>query len=146
MKDLNPYLKKYKHLQIQVVQDHNYDVMQVCDAIIAVSGTATLEIAIIGTPLVIIYKASWFEYFIAKSIIKIPYIGLCNILMNKSIVKELIQYDATPEKITMEIENILYNQGYRNEMIKNLHKTKELLYNHNQNNNIAELVLAHKKA
>ena len=113
--------------------------MQVCDAIIAASGTVTLEIALMLIPLVIIYKTSWLEYQTAKLLIKIPHIGLCNILSNKKIVQELLQYDATPENIAKEIEKILNNTDYRKEMIINLTKTKTLLRN-NKQKNLATLI------
>lgn len=124
--DLQPYLQA-SSIKVQIIPNQNYDVMQVCDAIIAASGTVTLEIAIMAIPEVIIYKKSWLEYQIAKRVIKIPYIGLCNILANKKIVQELLQYDATPENIAKEIEKILNDANYCEEMIANLTNTKNLL-------------------
>ncbi len=127
-KDLQPYLRS-SAINMQVITDKNYDVMQVCDAIIAASGTTTLEIALMGIPLVIIYKMSWPEAKIAKHLIKIPFIGLCNILPNRKIAQELLQDDATPEKISQEIEKILSDDSYRHEMISNLKGVKNLLAN-----------------
>lgn len=138
--ELQPYLQSCP-IKIQVVQNQNYDVMQVCDAIIAASGTATLEIALMAIPLVIIYKGSWLEYKIAKHLIKIPYIGLCNILANKKIVQELLQYDATPKNITEEIEKILNDTNYRTEMTINLMKTKNLLEN-SAKKDIVQLIIS----
>lgn len=137
--DLQPYLQS-NSIEIRIIKDQNYDVMQVCDAIIATSGTATLEIAIMAIPQVIIYKKSWLEYQIARHLIKIPYIGLCNILADKKIVQEFLQYDATPENIATEIAKILTNASYRKEMIANLNQTKKLLESDKQEN-IAELVM-----
>ena len=139
LNDLQPYLQS-SPIKVRIIKDQNYDVMQVCDAIIAASGTATLEIAIMAIPQVIIYKKSWLEYQIARHLIKIPYIGLCNILANKKIVQEFLQYDATPENITREIEKILNDANYRKEMVTNLAQTKKLLESDKQEN-IAELVL-----
>lgn len=137
--DLQPYLQS-NSIEIRIIKDQNYDVMQVCDAIIATSGTATLEIAIMAIPQVIIYKKSWLEYQIARHLIKIPYIGLCNILADKKIVQEFLQYDVTPENIATEIAKILTNASYREEMIANLNQTKKLLESDKQEN-IAELVM-----
>jgi len=136
---LQPYLQS-SPVKIRIIKDQNYDVMQVCDAIIAASGTATLEIALMAIPQVIIYKKSWLEYQIARHLIKIPYVGLCNILANKKIVQEFLQYDATPNNIAKEIEKILNDANYREEMIANLIQTKKLLESDKQKN-IAELVL-----
>lgn len=124
--DLKPYLQS-STVNIQVIAGKNYDVMQVCDAIIAASGTTILEITLIGTPLVIIYKMAWLESLIARRLIKIPYIGLCNILANKKIAAELLQGDATPKKISQEIEKILNDNIYRDEMINNLKMVKKSL-------------------
>jgi lipid-A-disaccharide synthase len=142
--DLQLYLQA-SSIKVQVIPNQNYDVMQVCDAIIAASGTVTLEIAIMTIPEVIIYKKSWLEYQIAKRVIKIPYIGLCNILANKKIVQELLQYDATPENIAKEIEKILNDANYREEMIANLTNTKNLLKGAKQEN-IAELIISTLKS
>ncbi len=136
---LKPYLQS-SSVEIQVVAGKSYDVMQACDAIIAASGTTTLEIALMGTPLVIIYKISWLEAECAKRLIKIPYVGLCNILANKKIAQELLQDDATPEKISQEIERILNDNIYRNEMVKNLKEVRKLCEAKNQED-IASLVL-----
>jgi lipid-A-disaccharide synthase len=139
LNELQPYLQS-SPVEIHLIKGQNYDVMQVCDAIIAASGTATLEIAIMAIPQVIIYKKSWLEYQIAKRLIKIPYIGLCNILANKKIVQEFLQYDATPKNIAKEIEKILNDANYRKKMIANLMQTKTLLKSDKQEN-IAELIL-----
>lgn len=128
---LNQFLQ-FSSIEVKVILGQNYDVMQVCDAIITASGTAALEIAIMKIPLVIIYKTSWFEYLLAKMVIKIPYIGLCNILMQKKIVQELLQNDATAPKIANEISRILNNTDYRQKMLNNLHEIKKILNNHNQ--------------
>ena len=142
--DLKPYLQS-SSIKIKIIKNQNYDVMQVCDAIIAASGTATLEIAIMATPLVIIYKTSWLEYQIAKLVIKVPYVGLCNILANKEIARELLQYDATPKNISTEIEQILYNPNYRDKMMLDLAKTKKLLA-HDEQEDIAKLIIATAKS
>ena len=140
MTDLKPHLLKTNLHNIQLIKSHNYDVMQVCDAIIAASGTAVLEIAIMEIPLVITYKTSWLEYQIAKKLIKIPFVGLCNILLNKKIVQELLQDEATPENIAKEIEKLLDDTNYRQTMISNLIKVKKALQNSKQKN-LAELIL-----
>lgn len=137
--------KLQKHLElseipVQVVKGQNIDVMQVCDAIITASGTATLEIALIGTPLVIIYKLSPLEYQLAKRFIKIPYVGLCNILAGKEVAKELLQHDATPEKIAVEISKILGDKLYRNVMKDALSNIKKSLKNNSQED-LAQVVL-----
>jgi len=105
---------------ITMIENRSYDVMAACDAIVTVSGTVTLEIALIGTPMVIINRISALSYFIAKRMVKIDHIGLCNIVAGKRVVPELIQYDVKAKKIADEIIRMLtqpeYNQSIRNEL------------------------------
>lgn len=136
--DLNPYLQK-SDLEIKVIANQNYDIMQVCDAIVAASGTVTLEIALMEIPMLIIYKISP-PYFPIKSIIKIPYIGLCNIIAGKQIVKELLQQHANPKNISFEITRILTDDNYRNTMINELKKIKEKLISE-KTENLTQLVV-----
>ncbi len=97
-------------LNIHIIKDDAFNVMNACDAIVTVSGTVTLEIALIGTPLIIINKVSWLTYLIVKRMIKIPYIGLCNIVANKLIAKEFIQKDANAHKMANALSELLNNK------------------------------------
>ena len=92
---------------VKLIENRSHEVIQVCDVIITVSGTVTLEIALYGIPEVIINKVSWLTYQIVSRMLKIPYIGLCNIVAGEKITPELIQKDATPEKIAHEINKLL---------------------------------------
>lgn len=103
-------------VKITVIKGQIYDLMNCCAAIMIASGTATLEAALMGTPMVISYKVTPLTYLIGKLLIKIPYIGLPNILANKGIVKEFLQRDATPENLASEIERILTDKTYAQEM------------------------------
>ncbi len=79
---------------------------------ISVSGTVTLEIALVGTPMVIIYKLSPLTYQLAKRLVKVPNIGLCNIVAGETVVRELIQDQANPAAIADEVEKLLTNHSY----------------------------------
>jgi len=92
-----------------LVVDKTYDVLAHAKAAIVCSGTATLETALFNVPQVIVYKAGSISYYIAKSMIKVKYIGLANLIVDEEVVKELIQGDCTTENITREVENILEN-------------------------------------
>ena len=117
---LDPYLYEIMDLNINVVRGQAYDVMQACDAIITASGTATLEIALMGIPMAIIYRVSPISYNILRFIVKLDYIGLANIVAGKSIVQEFLQGKAKPKLIAAEIQRILndsdYNTTIRNEL------------------------------
>jgi lipid-A-disaccharide synthase len=99
-------------LPVTVVEGYNYDVMQVCDAIIAASGTVTMEIALFGVPMVIIYKMAPLTYAIGSRLLKVDHVGICNIVAGERVVPELIQDDAEPLKIAAEITAMLSDSVY----------------------------------
>jgi len=134
-------LQQYSHLDVKLVKDLSYNVMQCCDAIIAASGTATLEIALMGIPNCITYKVAHLSYAILKRMVKIEHIGLVNIVAEKGIVKEFLQYDAKPKLIAEEIMQILDNPEYRNTMINELNSVRDKLGKSGGVNNMAELIL-----
>ena len=139
--DIRHYLANYQELGITMIADRSYDVMEACDAIITVSGTVTLEIALLGKPMVIINKLAWLSYQIVKSMLKLDYIGLCNIVANERLVLELIQSDARPDKIVMEIERLLFDKIYRDEIREKLSKVQSLLSQPPQYGDIVDLTL-----
>jgi lipid-A-disaccharide synthase len=96
-------------LPIKIYDGPTYDGISAMDAAMVASGTATLECALLKKPMVIIYKTSWLTYAIARAVIKIPYIGLVNIVAGKKIVEELIQIDANALNIANAIETTLHN-------------------------------------
>ena len=105
-------------LAVVLVEDNIYDTAAACDAVISVSGTVTLQIALAGTPMVIIYKAAPLTYAIGKRLVKVEHFGLPNIVAGQGIVRELLQEDANPEAISTEILRLLqdadYNRKQRN--------------------------------
>lgn len=138
--DIKKYLPK-KHINLKIVQGHTYDVMNCSDTLIIASGTATLEAALIGTPMVIIYKLSSITYFIAKCLIKVQYIGLCNIVANKAIVPELIQTQANPKRISQEISKYLNDPNYKNKAKHELASINHILNANKNKDNLASVVL-----
>jgi len=139
--DIQPYLHQHPDLNIQVITDRAYDVMAACDVIITVSGTVTLEIALIGTPLLIINKVAWLTYLIVHRMLKIKHIGLCNIVADKRIAPELIQYDATPAKICHTVSELLAQPVAREQMRQELGHIEGLLGKKGGIENTARLVL-----
>jgi lipid-A-disaccharide synthase len=99
-------------LMITVIKKKPYDVIQCCDAIMTTSGTASLEIALLGVPMVIAYKLSALTYWLGRWLVKTPYIGLPNIMLGKLAVKELIQHQASAENLAAEITKILKDKPY----------------------------------
>jgi lipid-A-disaccharide synthase len=98
----------------------NFDKRVGIDFAICPSGTICLENALMGIPMTIIYKLSYFNYFLVRTLIKVKYIGIVNILAGKSIIPELIQFDAKPKKIALSVLEQLEPEKYSS-------KVKELL-------------------
>lgn len=124
--DILPHLKN-SVITPKITSERIHDLVRACDAIISVSGTVTLEIALIGTPMVIIYRMAPVTYQVAKRVVKIKHIGLCNIIAGRSLVKELIQEKANPVAISAEIDRIITDEAYRKEMITGLATIREKL-------------------
>jgi lipid-A-disaccharide synthase len=92
---------------IKVLKGNTYGILSIADAALVTSGTATLETALFGVPEVVCYLGSPISYAIAKRIIKIKYISLVNLIMNKQVVTELIQHELTAGNIAVALEQVL---------------------------------------
>jgi lipid-A-disaccharide synthase len=92
---------------VTLVRDPDYRVRATLDAAICSSGTATLENALLGVPMVVIYKLSWLTYRIARAIVTVKHIAMANVLAGRAIVPELIQDEATPSRVAEELGAIL---------------------------------------
>jgi lipid-A-disaccharide synthase len=128
-------------LDVRITRERIHDMIRACDAIISVSGTVTLEIALVGTPMVIIYKLSPITYQLAKRLVKIDHIGLCNIVVGETVVKELIQDQANPEEISAEIERLLVDQYYQAAIVSRLGEVRRKLDHGGASTNVARIVL-----
>jgi lipid-A-disaccharide synthase len=98
---------------VSFVEEATYDLLSVAKAAIVTSGTATLETALFNVPQVVVYKTSWLNYFIGKRVVSVPFISLVNLIVNKEVVKELLQKNCTPQIISEELNNLLNNKEYR---------------------------------
>lgn len=93
-------------IEVRIAEGDAYNVLSIADFAIVASGTATLESAIIGTPLIIVYRASLLTFLLYKIVIRIPFLGIVNIIARKEVAPELLQFNATTENIaakTLEI-------------------------------------------
>lgn len=124
--DLQSLLSQSK-VAIKVISEERYSVMSMCDAVVAASGTVTLELSLLCIPMVIVYKANYLSFAIAKRLVKIPYVGLCNIIAGKKIAEELLQEHATPEKIKAELLKIIEDDQYREQHKRELTKVTQKL-------------------
>ncbi|MFC1666977.1 lipid-A-disaccharide synthase [Candidatus Omnitrophota bacterium] len=112
------------------LENRPYEIMDVSDLVMVSSGSATLETAIMEKPMVIIYKTSFITWLLASNMIKIPDIGLVNVVAGKRIVPELTQFQVNASNIARESLNILNNKKTREDIKKDLRKVKEKLGEH----------------
>jgi lipid-A-disaccharide synthase len=108
------------NVKVKIISGNTYDVISCADLALVASGTATLETALLGIPMVIVYKISLLSYLIGRLIVDVKNIGLVNIIAGKTIVPELIQGDACGKRIAVEALAILTNEEKKQEMIKEL--------------------------
>lgn len=105
--------------KLPVVFGKTYDLLRNSEAAIVTSGTATLETALFHIPQIVVYKGNKISIAIARIVIKIRFISLVNLIMDKLVVKELIQEDCNPEKIADELNKLLHDEPYRSSMLEN---------------------------
>lgn len=137
---INPILEKYKDLDIKVLKNKNYELLALSDALILASGTVALEAALYHTPMIISYRGPMFLFIIYMLVRCIKRVCLPNIIMDKDIVPELLQFNAKPKIIAESVNKILNNQQYRNSMIEMLKNVKQVLSTSGAANKTAEII------
>ncbi len=125
---------------ITIVYNRTREALAASDAAVVASGTATLETALLETPMVVFFKASFISYHIAKLLVKIKFISLANLLLGQGVVPELVQKDATAGNIMSELKKLLDNETYRNRMISELRKIKNLFKGKKPSARVASIV------
>lgn len=135
------FYKNYiKGHRIKVVYNQTYDTLKFSSAALVTSGTATLETALFNVPQVVCYRAGHLSYLIGKMLVKVKFISLVNLIMNKEIVKELIHFDVTPYKIKSELDLILFDQNYREKMLNEYKQLREKLGGTGASERVAKLI------
>ncbi len=114
-------------MEIEISREGIYDALNQCHLAFVTSGTATLDAAIMNVPMVVVYKAKKLTYEVGKRVIKVPYLGLVNLVAGKSVAPELIQDDVTAEKLAMAGKRFLADVALRRRTIDHLKKVKEKL-------------------
>jgi len=128
-------------VKITVIKNQPYDAIQCCNVVMTTSGTATLEIALLTVPMVITYKLASLTYWLGRWLVNTAFIGLPNIVLGKGFIKELIQHEATAENLAEEIERILMDKSYADQMRDNLKQVKLQLGQGGGSKKMAELAL-----
>jgi len=130
-------------IPIRLVAGDIYSVLRATDAVVAASGTVTLQAALTNTPMVIIYKVAWLTYALTRWLIDLPSLSLVNIVAKTRLVPELIQNNVTPERICREIKKVLSDIVVRDEMKAGLNKVVSSLGQGNSNQGVAPLAGPH---
>ncbi|WP_456433120.1 lipid-A-disaccharide synthase [Thermosulfuriphilus sp.] len=112
---------------IKVVEGYTYEAMAAAELALVASGTVTLEAAIVGVPMVIAYQLNPLTYFLARRLVKVPYIGLVNLVAGERLAPELIQDEATPERVAEEARAILLDQAKAERIRRRLSEIKASL-------------------
>ena len=110
-----------------MVRESGYNLRKELCLCLTASGTATLEHALCGVPMIVIYRMSWFSYTVARMIIQVPWISMPNILAGKTVIPELIQHEASPARVTSEAISLLSDPGSLAKMQDELLKLKDAL-------------------
>lgn len=136
------YMKDYPH--IPLVYDRAYDLLSVSSAALVKSGTSTLETALLGIPEVVCYKASEVSYRIARLLVmnRIRFISLVNLIMDREVVKELLQGDLTEANIVAELEKILKNPKIREKQLSDYKELREKLGQNGASTRVAASIIA----
>jgi len=119
------FIKDYAN--VKMIANDTYSLLMKSVAALVTSGTATLETALFGVPEIVCYRGGNISYQIAKRLVKLKFICLVNLIMNREVVKELIQNDLTTDKITSELKKILFDPGKREKMQDDYSQLKRLL-------------------
>ena len=118
-----------------------YDVASICDTILSVSGTVTLQIALTGTPMAVFYKTSLLSYAIGKRLVNVDHAGLPNIVAESRIVPEFIQDEATPQALADEALHVLTDVVYADKMREDLRAVQNQLGDPGCSNRVAKMLL-----
>jgi lipid-A-disaccharide synthase len=108
--DLSSERINLEHLELDILFGHAHDAMQAADVVLVASGTATLEAALLKRPMVITYRMPTLSWWILKRMNYLPYVGLPNILAGKFVVPELLQKEATPQKLADAVSLLLVDK------------------------------------
>ena len=130
-----------KHgVDVKITEEHTYDVMQICDAAVAASGTATLETALMGLPTILLYRVAPFTYYFAKVLVGIKTVGLPNIIMGRNVIPEVLQHEVTPDRVKQELIKLMTDRAYESKMRQDLQEVKHKLGEPGAVERVAKLV------
>ncbi|MFI5134998.1 MAG: lipid-A-disaccharide synthase, partial [Chitinophagales bacterium] len=138
----NFYLELIGNKNVDLVFDQTYSLLSVSQAALVTSGTATMETALFNVPQVVCYKGSLLSYFIARRLVDVKFIAMVNLVLDRPLVKELIQQDLTAENLKIELRNILSNEEKRKEISEGYKELREKLGGEGASTRAAKAILS----
>lgn len=127
--------------RIRIIHGETYNILNAAEIGVVTSGTATLETALFQVPEVVCYKGSSISYAIAKRLIKIKFISLVNLILDREVVKELIQHECTASNIRREVETIVIGGSKREKMLAEFSTLKKTLGEGGASRQVAQSIL-----
>ena len=133
-------------VKIRVIKHQPNEVMAAADVLLIASGTATLQAALVGTPMIIVYRAPRLTFWLARQLVRVKWIGLANLIAGRSIVPEVLQDEVTPERLTEEVLHLLRDRPAYREMQQALEQVRASLGEPGASERAAAVVLAECRA
>jgi lipid-A-disaccharide synthase len=118
---------KHPALRVPIVDEDRYDALNAAELVWTASCTATLETALLGKPMIVIYRLSWPTYWLARLLVRVRHIGMVNLLAGERLVPELIQDEANPARLVAESRALLDDRALRGAIVEKLAKLRERL-------------------
>jgi len=129
-------------MDVEVISDGVEAVFERSDMLVAASGTVTLQAALHGTPMVIIYKVSPISFMLGRALVRVPYIGLVNLVAGRKLVPEFVQNDARAENIASAVEDMLSDRRQFNQLKEQLVELRDLMGGTGASQKVADLAFS----
>ena len=138
---IQSYLAQLNPKSYTLIKGHSIETVACSDCVVVASGTASLECALLKKPMCIIYKGSLLSYIAAMKLIKVKYLGLCNLLQNEMIAPELLQYDCNATELTHTLTALLNDEEVKQRMVKRLGRLCDSLSSQAADCSIEQLII-----
>ena len=138
----NVYKELIGNANVQLANNQTYNLLKQAKAALVTSGTATLETALFGVPQVVCYKGNSVSFWLATKLVKVKYISLVNLIMDKPVITELIQQNLNEVLLKAELDKILSDNADKNQMLKDYSRLWHLLGDSNASENAAKEIVA----
>jgi lipid-A-disaccharide synthase len=134
------YFDSLERKGVRLIDGEAVKVLSSADVAVVASGTAALQAAFLGVPLVVIYRLSPLTYFLGKLIVKVKYINLVNIMLDEEVIRELLQKDANPGQIIAALDRIIIDRRYRDLMLEKFARVRSLFDHKQASHRVSEII------